>query len=169
MLRFLRSLVAVALAATPLSAQSDVLDSSRRALETITEGDFATKLAALAHDSTRGRETPSPELARATEWVALQFDRAGLTPAGDDGGYLQAFRLRQERLDSLTNLTITAAGTTSRWTLGADLAYVGGATRPSCVTFRSYSPSAFRKTVRRPSPTPRSAEPRSSTSSGPTS
>jgi len=126
MLRFLRSLVAVALAATPLSAQSDVLDSSRRALETITEGDFATKLAALAHDSTRGRETPSPELARATEWVALQFDRAGLTPAGDDGGYLQAFRLRQERLDSLTNLTITAAGTTSRWTLGADLAYVGG-------------------------------------------
>jgi hypothetical protein len=125
MLRFARSLVAVAVIAAPLTAQSHALDTTRRALATITERDFAQKLAALAHDSTRGRETPSPELARATDWVALQFDRAGLSPAGDDGGYLQAFRLRQERLDSLTTLTITAAGATSRWSLGADLLYVG--------------------------------------------
>jgi hypothetical protein len=126
MLRFVRSLVAVAVTAAPLTAQTHALDTTRRALESITERDFAQKLAALAHDSTRGRETPSPELARATDWVALQFDRAGLSPAGDDGGYLQAFRLRQERLDSLTTLTITAAGATSRWSLGADLVYVGG-------------------------------------------
>jgi len=126
MLRFARSLVAVAVMAAPLTAQTHALETTRRALETITERDFAQKLAALAHDSTRGRETPSPELARATDWVALQFDRAGLSPAGDDGGYLQAFRLRQERLDSLTTLTITAAGATSRWSLGADLVYVGG-------------------------------------------
>ena len=47
----------------PLTAQTHALDTTRRALETITERDFAQKLAALAHDSTRGRETPSPELA----------------------------------------------------------------------------------------------------------
>jgi hypothetical protein len=127
MLRFARSIVAVAAMATPLSAQSQARDiMADQAMATITEQDFATKLAALAHDSTRGRETPSPELARATEWVALQFGRAGLNPAGDDGGYLQAFRLRQERLDSLSTLTVTAAGATSSWALGKELVYVGG-------------------------------------------
>jgi hypothetical protein len=113
--------------ATPLLAQTAASDPAvNRALETITAGDFKSKLDALAHDSTRGRETPSPELTRATEWVAVQFRNAGLTPAGDTGGYLQTFRLRHERIDSLGTVTASWAGTTSTWQLGGEIVYAGG-------------------------------------------
>jgi hypothetical protein len=97
-----------------------------RAAETITEQDVRLKLGALAHDSTRGRETPSPELTRATEWVAVQFRNAGLEPGGDAGGYLQAFRLRHSRLDSLTAVTVAGPGYTARWALGREIVYAAG-------------------------------------------
>ncbi len=97
-----------------------------RALATITPGDFQLKLAALAHDSTRGRETPSPELARATEWVAQRFRDAGLRPAGDDGGYLQHFPIELRKLDSATTMTAVWRGTSATWTLGQDLLFAGG-------------------------------------------
>jgi hypothetical protein len=40
----------------------------------------------LASDDRRGRATPSPGLERSAAWVAEQFQRAGLEPAGDDMG-----------------------------------------------------------------------------------
>jgi hypothetical protein len=99
----------------------------RRAAETISTADFRVKLAALAHDSTRGRETPSPELQKATEWVAERFRAAGLRPAGDAGGYLQHFDIRQVKLDSLTTVSVTQGGRVTPWALGRDVVYaVGG-------------------------------------------
>jgi hypothetical protein len=113
--------------AAPLLAQTAASDPAvERALGTITAADFAAKLDALAHDSTRGRETPSPELARATEWVAAQFRAAGLTPAGDAGGFLQAFRLSHERIDSSSTVTVSGPGTTPSWRLGGEIVYAGG-------------------------------------------
>jgi len=102
-------------------------DSSvQHALAIITASDFRAKLGALAHDSTRGRETPSPELERATEWVARQFQRAGLDPGGDDGGYLQRFEIQHTRLDSLTAFVSTEGGQRTAWAFGTDLIFVGG-------------------------------------------
>ncbi len=51
---------------------------------------------ALANDSMAGRNTGSPEHERAAEYVAAQFKKAGLEPAGI-GGYIQpvAFKTRQ--------------------------------------------------------------------------
>jgi len=43
---------------------------------------------ALAADSMRGRATPSPELEKAAAYVAVEFQRAGLEPSGDSGGFL---------------------------------------------------------------------------------
>jgi len=126
-MRFLVPAVVLVTLTAPLLAQTTTLDPKvQRALQTITTDDFAAKIGALAHDSTRGRETPSPELARATEWVAVQFRNAGLHPAGDGGGYLQAFRLRHERLDSLSTMTVSGSGASAVWTLGEDIAYGGG-------------------------------------------
>ncbi len=115
----------------PLLAQSRSTPSPAalsRALETITEADFASKLGALAHDSTRGREAPSAELDKATAWVAAQFRAAGLRPAGDSGTYLQRVSLVQSRLDSLTAITASGPGLTLTASLGTEILYgIGGA------------------------------------------
>src|SRR5579863_6308150 len=44
----------------------------------------------LASDQLQGRGTPSPGLDVAAEYIAAQFRRAGLEPAGDDGYYQTA-------------------------------------------------------------------------------
>ena len=140
MIRPTRSILLFALAAaTPatLLAQANAVRAPRRAspaaetraIETITETDFRAKLGALAHDSTRGRETPSPELDKAAVWIAARFRDAGLRPAGDAGGFLQRFQLRHTRLDSLTTVAFSGPGHTTRWTLGRDIIFLGG--RPS--------------------------------------
>jgi hypothetical protein len=130
MARFIRfvTLLGVLVAPTAsLWAQTTTPDPViHRALQTITAQDFKGKLDALAHDSTRGRETPSPELARATEWVAVQFQNAGLRPAGDAGGYFQKFQLHHERLDSLSTVTVSGDGASSTWTLGNEIVHAAG-------------------------------------------
>jgi hypothetical protein len=117
------------LVAAPLASQTRATPTPaalRRAVETITEADFAAKLGALAHDSTRGRETPSPELERATDWVAAQFRRIGLRPAGDSGGYLQRFQLLNTRIDSLSTVSVSGPGFSTTWALGREIVYAVG-------------------------------------------
>jgi hypothetical protein len=134
MVSSLQFLVGLGIAGVTTSAQAQnpskgqtVPDPSvQHAVATITASDFRAKLGALAHDSTRGRETPSPELARATEWVAEQFRNAGLDPGGDDGGYLQRFEIQHTRLDSLAAFVATEGGQRTAWTFGTDLIFVGG-------------------------------------------
>ena len=124
--------VATLTASLPAQAQNAANEQTgsdsavRQAAETITVSDFRAKLGALAHDSTRGRETPSPELERATEWVAEQFRNAGLDPGGDAGGYLQRFEIQHTRLDSLTAFVATEGGQRIVWAFGTDLIFVGG-------------------------------------------
>ena len=103
--------------------QSPTAAAIDRALATISEADFRGKLAALAHDSTQGRETPSPGLEAATDWVALQFARAGLVPGGDADGFLQRFPLRNTRLDSLTTVTVSGLDCDASWRLGREIVY----------------------------------------------
>ncbi len=118
------------LLAAPLVAQERSTPSPAavdRALGTITEADFAAKLGALAHDSTRGREAPSAELDKAAGWVAAQFRAAGLRPAGDSGTWLQRVPLIQTRLDSLTTITASGPGFSITGSLGTDILYgIGG-------------------------------------------
>ena len=52
----------------------------------------------LASDTLQGRGTPSPGLDVAAEYVAAQFRRAGLEPAGDDG-YFQTAAFEQVTSD----------------------------------------------------------------------
>lgn len=66
-------------------------DGLEAAALTITSEDVVERIGVLAHDSTRGRRTPSPELDEVAEWIAARFEAFGLEPGGDDGSFIQSY------------------------------------------------------------------------------
>jgi hypothetical protein len=62
----------------------------RAALERIAADDMRGHLVFLSSDLLEGRKTPSRGLDIAAEYIAAQFRRAGLEPAGDDGYFQTA-------------------------------------------------------------------------------
>ena len=61
------------------------------AAASITPEDYLRKLGVIAHDSMGGRDTPSPGLEMTASWIASEFERMGLVPAGDDRSYVQRY------------------------------------------------------------------------------
>jgi hypothetical protein len=59
-------------------------------------------------------------------WVADEFRRIGLRPAGDRGTFVQHYRVRRSRFDTSSTVTATMGGTSVTWRLGRDLALLGG-------------------------------------------
>jgi hypothetical protein len=55
----------------------------------ITARDLELRLTAFAHDTMMGREAGTIWNVKATDWVASQFAKYGLEPAGDSGTYFQ--------------------------------------------------------------------------------
>jgi hypothetical protein len=88
-------LLAALFFASPLAAQS----AATRAAGTITQADVARRVGIIAHDSMMGRDTPSRGLDLTAQYVASEFKRFGLTPAGDSGGYIQHYSLFRRKLD----------------------------------------------------------------------
>lgn len=70
-------------------APSRVVTPEEVAWREIDAGDVGRHVRFLASDSREGRGTPGSGLERSAAWLATEFRRAGLEPAGDDGGYLQ--------------------------------------------------------------------------------
>ena len=64
--------------------------AAREAAETITVADMQVHMGVIAHDSMRGRDTPSPELMKTAEYVADRFEEFGLAPGNGDS-YLQLY------------------------------------------------------------------------------
>jgi hypothetical protein len=62
----------------------------RQALDRVSSDSLRGHLSFIASDALEGRGTPSPGLDMAAEYIAAQFRRAGLDPAGDDGFYQTA-------------------------------------------------------------------------------
>jgi hypothetical protein len=54
---------------------------------------------ALSSDAMAGRDTGSPGYDRAADIVVAQFKAAGLTPAGDNGGWFQTFPVHESRVE----------------------------------------------------------------------
>lgn len=109
----------------PLAAQTAVPLS--RAAETITEGDVMRRVSAIAADSMMGRGTPSPGLERTAGYVASEFQRAGLTPAGEEGSYLQRFAVTRWTVDTSRSVVeLTANGVRGVARVGIDARYVLG-------------------------------------------
>jgi len=99
----------------------------RRATETITAADIRRRMAVLADDSMRGRDTPSPELEKAARHIAAEFRRLGLRPGGDDGGFLQRYTIRCAQPDTVSAITLRLGDRTVRWRLGRELGLLTGA------------------------------------------
>src|SRR5688572_31749067 len=98
------ALIPALLSATSAAAQAPapvprVPTSVERAAATITESDLQRRIGVIAHDSMRGRFTPSPELEKTAEWIAGEFRRFGLRPGGDEGSYLQRYSIRRVALN----------------------------------------------------------------------
>lgn len=90
-----------------LSAQSD--PAEREAAATITAADLRLRIGALAHDSMRGRPTPSPELEKAARHIARRFAEIGLRPVDDDS-YLQTYPLTVSGVGSADRQSVDIQG-----------------------------------------------------------
>ncbi len=90
---FMLLLAVTCLACGKLPAQKADLPEGQQALmERISANSLRGHLSFLASDLLEGRGTPSRGLDLAAEYIAAQFRRAGLEPAGDDG-YFQTTTL----------------------------------------------------------------------------
>jgi hypothetical protein len=64
-------------------------------------------LTIFAHDSMQGRETGTEGLEKAADYLAEQYRKMGLQPAGDDNSYFQKFKLNATKSDSVIFETIS--------------------------------------------------------------
>jgi hypothetical protein len=70
----------------------------QRAAESISPDDIRRRIAIIADDSMRGRDTPSPELDEVAVYLAGEYRRLGLQAAGDNGTFIQRYSLDRVRV-----------------------------------------------------------------------
>ena len=80
-----------------------------RAIRAIREADLKRDLFAMASPAMRGREGGTLDEMKASIWVAQQYERIGLQPAGEDGTWFQWFNIVRTRV-STTSSRATVAG-----------------------------------------------------------
>ena len=82
-----------------LTMRAAAQSASASAAATITTQDVKTRIDFLASDQLKGRDTPSPGLEMAADYIAKQFAAFGLKPGGDNGTYLQRWPYRAVKVD----------------------------------------------------------------------
>src|SRR5947207_11679597 len=76
---------------------------------------------ALASDGMQGRNTGSPAHKRAADYVAVQFKRAGLEPAGGGSSYIQPVKFKSRTIvEAGSSLALVKDGKAEPLTLGED-------------------------------------------------
>ena len=106
-MRALRILSLLLVLATPLAAQTSGTTAA------ISPDDVQKRIGFLASDELRGRDTPSPGLEKAAEYIAQEFQRLGLKPGGDNGTFIQRWPYRQAPLE-VENLKAELRGGSTR-------------------------------------------------------
>lgn len=89
----------LALVQTPAPARA-LPDHVRAAADRITAAQLARDLEFLASDDLRGRATPSPGFDKAADYIVTRLTAAGVTPAGDDGTYLQHYTMVESHVQA---------------------------------------------------------------------
>jgi Peptidase family M28 len=114
----MRPLASVVAAAALASATTLVAHAQHGTVPAITPADLEHRLTAFAHDSLMGRETGSEGDFKAAEYVASEFKRLGLRPAGDDGTYFQTVPFWFVRVDPQSSIAVGAKTLTLRKDFG---------------------------------------------------
>lgn len=96
---------------------------ARNAANTITGDTLKEYLTYIASDELQGRDTPSPGLDLAAEYIAKHLKEWGAKPAGDNGTYFQNMTLERNSYDRAAS-QITAGDTT--YTMDKDFLVFGG-------------------------------------------
>jgi hypothetical protein len=112
--------VAVALLCAALFGQTALTPDQRAVINHISADSLRGNLSFLASDLLEGRATPSRGLDLASEYLAAQFRRAGLEPAGDDG-YFQTVTVQEPNREGFV-MTVSARGETM--SVAADETYI---------------------------------------------
>jgi hypothetical protein len=86
-------------AAALLAGTASAQDPAGAAAATITSADVLQRLGIIAHDSMKGRDTPSPGLEKTAGYIAGEFRSFGLRPAGDSGTFIQRYPYNARRID----------------------------------------------------------------------
>lgn len=96
------------------AAAAQTAPLSRQIAARLTANDLKADVSFLASDALQGRGTPSPGLDIAAEYIAAQFRRAGLEPAGDDGYFQTAPFVKVAPVTEGLELTFESGGSTVR-------------------------------------------------------
>jgi hypothetical protein len=89
--------------------------------------DVARRLDVIADDSMLGRDTPSRGLELTARFVADEFKRAGLHPAGEQGTWFQYYQIALRRLDlKASRLVFQVDSESSEVTFTTSVRYAGG-------------------------------------------
>src|SRR5205814_3552244 len=68
-------------------------------VDTVSAAQLKSYLSFIASDEMEGRDTPSRGLDTTAKFIAMNLDRWGFNPAGDDGTFFQHIALRRDQLD----------------------------------------------------------------------
>lgn len=96
-------LVVTLLAGCASTLHSQTAAPLSRAAATITAPELQRRIGIIADDSMMGRNTPSPGLEKTAKYVADQFRRFGLKPAGENGTFFQRYVISQRRISPTTS------------------------------------------------------------------
>jgi hypothetical protein len=120
----MRRLAILAILASPglMSCQGGV--PVEEAVASINEADFLSKISVIADDSMMGRADPSPGLDMTAQWIADQFERYGLKPGGDDGGFIQKYHIGETATDFEASTAQVTGGPALEF--GTDLSFMRG-------------------------------------------
>ncbi|MEP6691084.1 MAG: M28 family peptidase [Gemmatimonadaceae bacterium] len=102
--RSLLTAALVALAAAPTASQTPAHTSTP-----ITAAGLRQRLFIIAHDSMMGRRPGEAGDFKTAEYIAAEFKRFGLAPAGDNGTYFQTVPFFQVAVDPASRITLDGA------------------------------------------------------------
>jgi hypothetical protein len=80
-------------------AASAATTTAARGVHTISAAQLKNYLSFIASDEMEGRDTPSRGLDTTAKFIAMNLERWGFKPAGDDGTFFQKIVLRRDILD----------------------------------------------------------------------
>lgn len=82
------------------AAATPAVLAAQRGADQITVAQLRSYLGFIASDEMEGRDTPSRGLDTTAKFLAMNLQRWGFKPAGDEGSFLQHIALRRDRVDA---------------------------------------------------------------------